>query len=58
MACKDDNPEDIAGEAADLLFHLQVALAHHGVPWRRVQEVLAARRGAPRRMEANDRIQT
>jgi len=22
--------------------HLQVALAHHGVPWRRVQEVLAA----------------
>ncbi len=49
MACKDDNPAEIAGEAADLLFHLQVALAHHGVPWRRVQEVLAARRGAPRR---------
>jgi len=24
-------------------------LAHHGVSWRRVQEVLAARRGAPRR---------
>ena len=49
MACKDDAAEEIAGEAADLLFHLQVALAHHGVPWRRVQEVLAARRGAPRR---------
>jgi phosphoribosyl-ATP pyrophosphohydrolase/phosphoribosyl-AMP cyclohydrolase len=26
-----------------------VALAHHGVSWRQVQQVLAARRGAPRR---------
>ncbi len=49
MACKDDDPEAIAGEAADLIFHLQVALAHHGVDWRQVLEVLAARRGAPRR---------
>jgi len=49
MACKDANPAEIAGEAADLVYHLQVALAHHGVPWRRVQEVLATRRGAPRR---------
>ena len=49
MACKDGDPTAIAGEAADLLFHLQVALAHHGVPWRQVQEVLAERRGAPRR---------
>jgi phosphoribosyl-AMP cyclohydrolase / phosphoribosyl-ATP pyrophosphohydrolase len=49
MACKDDVAEEIAGEAADLVFHLQVALAHHGVSWRRVQEVLAKRRGAPRR---------
>ena len=49
MACKDDNPEEIAGEAADILFHMQVAMAHHGVSWRQVQEVLAARRGAPRR---------
>ncbi len=49
MACKDDDAAGIAGEAADLIFHLQVALAHHGVEWRRVQEVLAARRGAPRR---------
>ena len=40
---------EIAGEAADILFHMQVALAHHGVSWRRVQEVLAKRRGAPRR---------
>ena len=49
MACKDDNAEDIAGEAADIIFHLQVAMAHHGVPWRDVQKVLAERRGAPRR---------
>ena len=49
MACKDDNPEEIAGEAADILFHMQVALVHHGVSWRQVQQVLAARRGAPRR---------
>ena len=49
MACKDGNTAEIAGEAADILFHLQVALAHHGVAWRDVQQVLAARRGAPRR---------
>ena len=49
MACKDDNAAEIAGEAADILFHLQVALAHHGVSWREVQQVLAQRRGAPRR---------
>ncbi len=49
MACKDNSPEEIAGEAADILFHMQVAMAHHGVSWRRVQEVLAKRRGAPRR---------
>ena len=49
MACKDGDPAEIAGEAADILFHLQVALAHHGVSWREVQQVLARRRGAPRR---------
>lgn len=49
MACKDDEAGAIAGEAADLVFHLQVALAHHGVSWRDVQQVLARRRGAPRR---------
>lgn len=49
MACKDADPEAIAGEAADLIFHLQVALAHHGIEWRAVQSVLATRRGAPRR---------
>ena len=49
MACKDDNPEEIAAEAADILFHMQVALAHHDVDWRKVQQVLSKRRGAPRR---------
>jgi phosphoribosyl-ATP pyrophosphohydrolase/phosphoribosyl-AMP cyclohydrolase len=49
MACKDGDAAGIAGEAADILFHLQVALAHHGVSWREVQQVLARRRGAPRR---------
>lgn len=49
MACKDDDADAIAGEAADLIFHLQVALAHHKVEWRQVLEVLAQRRGAPRR---------
>ena len=49
MACKDGDVTEIAGEAADILFHLQVALAHHGVSWRQVQQVLAQRRGAPRR---------
>jgi phosphoribosyl-ATP pyrophosphohydrolase/phosphoribosyl-AMP cyclohydrolase len=49
MACKDDIAAEIAGEAADIIFHLQVALAHHGVSWRQVQQVLAERQGAPRR---------
>jgi phosphoribosyl-ATP pyrophosphohydrolase/phosphoribosyl-AMP cyclohydrolase len=49
MACKDGQAAEIAAEAADLVFHLQVALAHHGVSWREVQRVLAERRGAPRR---------
>lgn len=52
MACKDDDKQAIAAEAADLLFHLQVALAHHHVEWRHVQRVLAERRGAPRRPAA------
>ncbi|WP_320664201.1 bifunctional phosphoribosyl-AMP cyclohydrolase/phosphoribosyl-ATP diphosphatase HisIE [Prochlorococcus sp. MIT 1223] len=48
MACKDDEPSSIANEAADLLFHLQVALKHHNVNWNDVLEVLASRRGKRR----------
>ena len=44
MACKDKDNNSIANEAADLIFHLQVALAHQGVDWRDLQEVLAKRR--------------
>ncbi len=49
MACKDDDKEEISNEAADLIFHLQVALVQHGVEWRDVLKVLAKRRNAPRR---------
>lgn len=49
MACKDDHQSSIANEAADLIFHLQVALANHNVSWRDVLEVLEDRRNAPRR---------
>ncbi len=51
MACKDDDAKEIANEAADLVFHIQVALAKHGVNWRNVLEVLAKRRGSKRRSE-------
>ena len=49
MACKDQNAHEIASEAADLIFHLQVAIANHDVSWRDVLEILEKRRGAPRR---------
>ena len=49
MACKDKNAHEIASEAADLIFHLQVAIANHDVSWRDVLEILEKRRGAPRR---------
>ena len=49
MAIKDKDPISIANEAADLVFHLQVALAHQNVSWTEVLKVLAKRRGAPRR---------
>ena len=49
MACKDENPLSIANEAGDLLFHLQVALAHQNVSWEEVLKVLVKRRGGPRR---------
>tara|TARA_B100000700_G_scaffold301059_1_gene369914 strand:+ start:103 stop:747 length:645 start_codon:yes stop_codon:yes gene_type:complete len=49
MACKDKDPNSVANEAADLIFHLQVALAHQNVSWTKVLEVLVKRRGGPRR---------
>ena len=44
MACKDNNKDSISYEAADLIFHLQVALMYIGVKWRDVLAVLESRR--------------
>ncbi len=49
MAFKDDEKDSIANEAADLIFHVQVALSKHKVNWRDVLKVLEKRRGGPRR---------
>lgn len=49
MACKDNDHEEISNEAADLIYHLQVALCHHGVEWNDILKVLNNRRSAPRR---------
>ena len=44
MACKDNDKHSISNEAADLIYHLQVALLHKGVEWRDVLAVLESRR--------------
>jgi len=44
MACKDDDADAIAGEAADLLYHTLVALAHHQVDLKAVYQKLQERR--------------
>ena len=44
LAAKGDTDERLAEEAADLVFHLSVALHERGVPFERVLEVLARRR--------------
>ncbi|ASC73913.1 Histidine biosynthesis bifunctional protein HisIE [Halomicronema hongdechloris C2206] len=44
MACKDDDPEAIAGEVADLFYHTLVALAHHDVDLKAVYRRLQERR--------------
>jgi phosphoribosyl-AMP cyclohydrolase / phosphoribosyl-ATP pyrophosphohydrolase len=44
MACKDDQPAEIAGEVADLFYHALVALAHHHVDIRAVYAKLDERR--------------
>ena len=49
MACKDKDHISVANEAADLIYHLQVALAHKNVSWTEVLQVLIKRRGGPRR---------
>ena len=44
MACKDDDPDAIAGEVADLVYHTLVALAHHNVDVKSVYRKLQERR--------------
>lgn len=44
MACKDDDKDAIAGEAADLFYHTLVALAHHKVDLKDVYRKLQERR--------------
>ncbi|MDZ8187837.1 MAG: bifunctional phosphoribosyl-AMP cyclohydrolase/phosphoribosyl-ATP diphosphatase HisIE [Nostoc sp. ChiSLP02] len=44
MAFKDDEPDAIAGEVADLLYHTLVALAHHQVDLKSVYRKLQERR--------------
>lgn len=44
MACKDDDPDAIASETADLIYHTLVALAHHHVDLRDVYRKLQERR--------------
>jgi phosphoribosyl-ATP pyrophosphohydrolase/phosphoribosyl-AMP cyclohydrolase len=44
MAMKDDDPDAIAGEVADLFFHTMVAMAHHNVDLKQVYRKLQERR--------------
>lgn len=44
MACKDDDKDAIASEAADLFYHTLVALAHHQVDLKAVYRKLQERR--------------
>lgn len=44
MACKDNDPDAIAGEVADLFYHTLVAIAHHQVDLRAVYQKLQERR--------------
>ena len=45
LAAKDENPERIIAEAADLWFHSMVTLAYYGVRPEQVLEELARREG-------------
>jgi phosphoribosyl-AMP cyclohydrolase / phosphoribosyl-ATP pyrophosphohydrolase len=44
MACKDNDPDAIAGEVADLFYHTLVAIAHHNVDLKAVYRKLQERR--------------
>ncbi len=44
MACKDNNPTEIASEVADLFYHVLVAMAHHDVDIKEVYRQLQQRK--------------
>tara|TARA_Y100001933_G_scaffold200033_1_gene201134 strand:- start:118 stop:774 length:657 start_codon:yes stop_codon:yes gene_type:complete len=44
MACMKNDNFEILNEAADIIYHLQVALVHKDVTWREVLEVLSKRK--------------
>ena len=44
MACMKNDKSEIANEAADIVYHLQVALLHKDVTWREVLEILSNRK--------------
>ena len=44
MACVESDKNSISNEAADIIYHLQVALLHKGVQWRDVLSILESRR--------------
>ena len=44
MACRDNDKKSISNEAADLIYHLQVALMYQGVEWREVLATLESRK--------------
>jgi len=46
MACKDNSPDRIIAEMADLWFHCLIALAQHGLRPEQVLRELARREGA------------
>ena len=48
LAAKSESDERLAEEAADLLYHLMVAMAQRRVPFARALEVLRERRRTPR----------
>ncbi len=49
MACKDKNKKDIKNEAADIIYHMQVALEHNNVSWNEVLLALQSRKGKRRK---------
>lgn len=57
IAAKNDDPDELSTEIADLFFHLVVLLQARGVPLTRVWEVMDERFGRPPRERATSRME-